>query len=411
VLTGSAGGACLTETTGFSDAATAAHFLIMRLARRVPLDKSAPARELVKRFTKAVYLGMADGKAASLKDVAREAGVSAATVSRLLNGTLDLPAATRERIESAIATLGYEPNPHARRLSRGRSETIGLVVPDIANLFFATLVAAVEEEADGRGLALSLHATLNRPGRELAYLRHLARNYVDGLVFVTNHPDDGELGRLINATGKVVVVDEDVPLAAAPKLFCDNEQGGRLAGELFAEAGHREALFVGGPEPMISSQRRFHGFESALRERIGAAASVARYCGEYTVAFGREAARRFLEEGAPATAIFASSDEIAIGMIETLAAADVSLPDDVSIIGFDDISPLHLFAPPLTAIRQPVRALGQRALSLLLETNWQDPEPQFGQEILPVEIVVRKSVAPPPRGTKQRVNRNQRMHR
>lgn len=147
---------------------------------------------------------MARNHATSLKDVAQAAGVSIATVSRLLNGTLELPAETKTRIETAIRELNYLPNPHARRLSRGRSDTIGLVVPDIGNPFFGMLVAAVEEEAHRRGLALSLFATLNPTGRELSHLRLLARNHVDGLVFITNHPNTDEWAELINATGKVV---------------------------------------------------------------------------------------------------------------------------------------------------------------------------------------------------------------
>lgn len=337
---------------------------------------------------------MAGARTTSLKDVAIAAGVSVTTVSRLLNGSLELPAETKERIDKAIRDLKYEPNPHARRLSRGRSDTIGLVVPDIANPFFATLVAAVEEESDKRGLALSLHATLNRPGREIAYLRALGRNHVDGLVFVTNHPDDGELASLINQTGKVVVVDEDVPNAVVPKLFCDNEQGGYLAGRHLAGHGHRRVLYIGGPQAMISTRRRFLGLKKALEEH-GDHVELVRYEGDYTVEFGRAAGRRFLDENRPATAIFASSDEIAIGLIEVLRGHGVKIPRDVSIIGFDDVGPLHLFAPPLTAIRQPVRAIGQRALALLLETNWQQSDAFHGEELLPVEIVVRDSVAPP----------------
>ncbi|MCL6709019.1 LacI family transcriptional regulator [Pseudomonas sp. R2.Fl] len=333
-------------------------------------------------------------RATSLKDVADAAGVSVATVSRLLNGSLQLPPETKQRIDKAIRDLNYEPNPHARRLSRGRSDTIGLVVPDIANPFFATLVSAVEEEADKRGLALSLHATLNRPGREISYVTALGRNHVDGLLFITNHPDNGELASLINQTGKVVIVDEDVPNARVPKLFSDNEQGGYLAGRHLAEHGHRRVLYIGGPQEMISTRRRSLGLERALGER-GEPFEVMRYEGNYTVEFGRDAARRFLEEGMPATAIFASSDEIAIGLVEVLRAQGVSIPGEVSVVGFDDVGPLHLFAPPLTAIRQPVRALGERALALLLETNWQDSESLASQELLPVEIVVRNSVAPP----------------
>lgn len=338
---------------------------------------------------------MSKERATSLKDVAVAAGVSVTTVSRLLNGSLELPVETRQRIETAIRDLRYEPNPHARRLSRGRSDTIGLVVPDIANPFFATLVAAVEQKADDEAKALSLYATLNRSGREVAYLRMLERNHVDGLVFVTNHPDNGELAGLINRTGKVVVVDEDVPGTTVPKLFCDNVQGGYLAGRHLAENGHRNVLYIGGAEGMISTRRRFQGLEKAMMEGTGGVARLFRYGGEYTVEFGRQAARRFLDEGLPATAIFASSDEIAIGLIEVLRAQGVSIPQDLSIIGFDDVGPLHLFAPPLTAIKQPVRAIGERALALLLETDWEQSETSHGEELLPVEIVVRSSVAPP----------------
>ncbi len=330
----------------------------------------------------------------SLKDVAQRAEVSVATVSRMLNGSLELPEQTRQRIEAAIRALNYQPNPHARRLSRGRSDTIGLVVPDIANPFFAMLVAAVEEAADEQKLALSLYATLNRQGREVAYLELIERNHVDGLIFITNHPDDGSLGDLINRTGNVVVVDEDVPNAHAPKLFCDNEQGGRLAGELLAENGHRNVLFVGGPDQMISARRRYKGLADSLSNHFRTEIRPQRYEGDYTEAFGREAAQRYIAEGAVPTAIFASSDEIAIGLIEVLRAQGISIPGDVSIIGFDDVGPLHLFAPPLTAIRQPVRSIGRRALSLLTETDWKTRGNVPSEELLPVEIVVRESVAP-----------------
>lgn len=333
-------------------------------------------------------------RATSLKDVAEAAGVSVATVSRMLNGSLQLPPDTKRRIDKAIQDLNYEPNPHARRLSRGRSDTIGLVVPDIANPFFATLVASVEEAADKRGLALSLHATLNRPGREISYVTALGRNHVDGLLFITNHPDNGELAPLINRTGKVVIVDEDVPNARVPKLFCDNEQGGYLAGRHLAEHGHSRVLYIGGPQEMISTRRRSLGLERGLQEQ-GKPFQIIRYQGNYTVEFGREAAQRFIQEGMPASAIFASSDEIAIGLVEVLRAQGVDIPGEISIIGFDDVGPLHLFSPPLTAIRQPVRALGERALALLLETNWQNSESLASEELLPVEIVVRHSVAPP----------------
>ena len=334
-------------------------------------------------------------KLTSIKDVARVAGVSVTTVSRYLNRSLNLPVATRTRIDAAIKSLDYRPNPHARRLSRGRAETIGLVVPDISNPFFATLVAAVEEEADRRALAISLHATLNRPGREITYLELIEHNHVDGLIFATNHPDDGLLAPLINNTGKVVVVDEDVPGAKVPKILCDNEQGGYLVGRHLADYGHRRVLFVGGPPGMLSARRRCQGLSRALAESFGDDVDLTSYSGDYTVDYGRHAARRFLQEGRPASAVFASSDEIAIGMIEVFRESAVSVPDDVSLVGFDDVSPLHLFEPPVTTVRQPVGQIGKRALEVLLETNWQEPGSFASEELLPVEIVVRHSVAPP----------------
>ncbi len=331
---------------------------------------------------------------AGLKDVARTAGVSVTTVSRYLNGTLDLPDRTRQTIEAAIRALNYVPNPHARRLSLGRSDTIGLVVPDISTPFFATLVAAVEAEADRRGLALALHATLNRAGREQSYLHAIHRNHVDGVIFITNHPDDGTLADAINRSGRVVIVDEDVPGTEVPKLFCDNEQGGYLAGRHMAEAGHREVLFVGGPDSMISGMRRYAGLRRALLEVWTDGTRIARYAGEYSVAFGREAGRRYLAEGRLATAIFSTSDELTIGLLEVLNEARVSVPQDVSVVGFDDVGPLHLFAPGITAIRQPVRDLGARALSLLLDTDTRTTGASAKEELLPVTLIVRDSVAP-----------------
>ena len=331
---------------------------------------------------------------ASLKDVAQTAGVSVTTVSRFLNGSLDLPDRTRTAVEGAIVALNYLPNSQARRLSRGRSDTIGLVIPDIATSFFATLVAAVEAEADRRGMGLTLHATLNRRERELSYLQAVRRNQVDGLIFVTNHPDDTSLASAINASGRVVILDEDVAGTSVPKLFCDNDQGGYLAGRHLAEAGHRHVLLIGGVDAMLSGARRFAGFSRAMLEVWGTYARIERHEGEYLAEFGREAAQRLLATEPRPTAVFATSDEITIGVLEVLNAAGIRVPQDLSLVGFDDVGPQHLFAPAVTAVRQPVRALGIRALALLMDTDWTDPNNLPPEEIMPVTLITRNSVAP-----------------
>ncbi len=328
-----------------------------------------------------------------LKDVALAAGVSVPTVSRFLNGSLKLPAGTVKRIETAIGVLNYRPNPHARRLSLGRTDMIGLVVPDISNPFFANFVAAVEAEADQRGLGVSLFATLNRPGREIGYLQMLERNHVDGLIFMTNHPDDGQLAAMIDHSRRVVIADEDVPGANVPRLFCDNVEGGRLAGLHFGAAGHRAVLFLSGPAAMISAARRLAGLRAGLAGATGSA-DITIWEGDYTRVFGREAGRRFAEGDRPARAIFSTADEITVGLLEVFQERGIGLPRDVSLIGFDDVLPLHLFTPPVTTVRQPVAELGRRALTLLVETDWQGGM-TFAEEVIPVEFVVRGSVAPP----------------
>jgi LacI family transcriptional regulator, galactose operon repressor len=327
---------------------------------------------------------------ARIRDVAAAAEVSPAAVSRYLNGSLVLPRTTAERIDRAVRRLDYRPNPHARRLSLGRSETIGLVLPDIANPFFARLAAAIEEAAARAGLGVVLSATLNRQGRELDYIERMRRNLVDGLIFVTNHADDGALRRALNAAPGVILLDEDVPGALVPKIFCDNEEGGFLAGRHLLAAGHRRIAFIGGPPGLMSARERRAGLARAIGLWPGAAV-VSEDFGPYTIAEGARAAVALLAKEPRPTAIFAASDELVLGLLPVLREAGIRVPADMSIVSFDDVGPLHLLDPPVTAIRQPVAAIGERAVALLAIERT-DPPPC---ERLPVQLIERGSVAGP----------------
>lgn len=328
---------------------------------------------------------------ANLSDVAKRAGVSNATVSRMLNGSLHLPEATRSAINRAIAELNYSPNPHARSLSRGQSDVVRMVVPDIKVPFFAALVAAVENAASERGKELALSVTLNRPGREQQYLDSVTAGHVDGLIFVTNHATTGALvPRIDNA--RVVLLDEDVPGAIAPRMFCDNEGGGHMAGRYLAERGHRRVAVIGAGDRMLSGQQRFAGFARGMTE-ITDGARILRLTGDYTVADGRRMCAEALDRAPDITAIFAMSDEMVMGALEILAARGKRIPEDISIIGFDDILPLHLFSTPITAVRQPVEAMGASALDLLLTTDWDDRDARHRLHLVPVTLIERSSVA------------------
>ena len=333
---------------------------------------------------------------ASLKDVAKEARLSPAAVSRHLNGTLELPEKTRERIENAVRRLGYRPNPHARRLSLGRSDTITLIVPDIANPFFGTLAAAVERAASERGMIVQLHATSNLEAREIAVLELAADNRSDGVVFCTNRRPGPDVADAIGALPKAVIVDEAVPDADAPQVFVDNARGGYLAGRHLAEWHHRQVAYFGGDPALMSTRLRAEGLTRGLKEGSdGAEVNVRIFSGSHDAASGRALAEQFLETDGGETAIFVGSDELAIGVIETVRARGVRIPQDLSLVSFDGARALHLYDPPITAVRQPARLLGERAVELLLDGDWDDSALTSLVEHLPVELIERASVAAP----------------
>jgi LacI family transcriptional regulator len=343
---------------------------------------------------------------ATLSDVAKAANVSPTTVSRHLNGSISLPEETVRRIDAAISALRYRPNPHARSLGRGRSDMIGLVIPDIANPFFAKLAAAVEIAADGSGLGVMLCSTFNRQARELEYIDRMRKNFVDGLLFATNHTDDGALAASINASSGVVLVDEDVAGTSGPKVFADNEQGGALAAQCLLASGHRRLAYVGGPHGLMSARERAEGFRKVARETAVGAGVSCELFGEYTAAHGRAAIKRILDEHSEVTGVFAASDEILIGMLEVLRARQRRVGSDISVVTFDDVEPLGLLDPPVTAVRQFIDEMGRTAVGLI--TVALAGAPQVETVRVPVELVVRGSVGPPKRSRELEPARNNR---
>lgn len=336
---------------------------------------------------------------ATIRDVAREAGVSPATVSRHLNGNIELPAETAGRIDAASKRLGYRPNLLAKRLSLGSSETIGLVTPEIANPFFAALAAAAEDEARRAGFSILLSSTGGDLEMEAASIDRLAARHVDGLLVLTNRVDDGRLRDLIDGRTDVVLLDEDVPGANVTRIFVENEAGACDATRHLIAAGHRRIAHIGGPEQLLSAQERFAGFARAMAEAgLAVADGMVRF-GAYERDFGRDATRAILANGRP-TAVFTGSDYIAIGVLQELAANGLSVPGDLSLASFDDMPFADLLSPPITTVRQPIEALGRLGIrTLLARIRGDDPPPI---QRLPTELVIRKSVGPPPGKAKKK---------
>ncbi|WP_395068153.1 LacI family DNA-binding transcriptional regulator [Paraburkholderia silvatlantica] len=334
-------------------------------------------------------------KVSTIRDVAEYAKVSKATVSRYLNGSLALPPETSERIDAAIAALNYRQNSLARRLSLGSSETIGLAMPDVANPFFAEIADEVELAASEHGYGLSLCITRNQFDRESLYIGWLDTQHLDGLILVSNRPDDGSLRNLIGTRGNIVLIDEDIPGADVPKVFVDNVQGGYLATRHLLAAGHRRIGHVSGPRGLFTVQERCEGYRRALAEAgIAFDESLVRF-GSYERHFGVTALTGLLELPSPPTAVFAASDYLAVGMLELLRDRAINVPADMSIVGFDDMEFASLLMPPISTLRQSARELGRKGVDLLLARLTGDVPAVV--ERLPVRLIERASVAPPSR--------------
>lgn len=333
---------------------------------------------------------------ATIHDVALDANVSPTTVSRYINNRIELPPATAARIDAAIAKLDYRPNLLARRLSTGRTEAIGLVIPEIREPFFAELASAVEDEADRHGYTIFMSSTRSDRQREIASLNRLHDRHVDGLIMMTNTPDDGTLAALVGRRRNVVLIDEDMPGVQVPRVFVENELGAYVATRYLIAAGHERIAYIGGPTGLYSVEQRRAGFLRAMQEAGLEVYPEHLAGGSFAPEFSRQATLAFLTTHPAPTAIFGSSDYIVIGIIRGLKQAAVAVPSQMSVVGFDDMPLTELFNPPLTAVRQPVEALGRHGFQALFSLlNGDQPDMLT---MLPVELIERESVAVPRKG-------------
>lgn len=330
---------------------------------------------------------------ATIRDVASEAGVSPATVSRYLNKSIVLPPDTAARIERACKNLAYRPNQLAKRLSLGSSELIGLVTPEIANPFFAALAGAAEDEARQAGYALLIVSTGGDPQMEIANIQRLDSRHVDGLIVLTNRPDDGRLRRMITGRKDVVLLDEDVPGAEVARIFVENEQGAYAATRHLLEASHRRIAHVGGPKDLFSTSERFAGFACALSDAgVPVDENLLRF-GAYDRDSGLSAIRELMAGPAP-TAVFTGSDYIAVGVLAGLRQMGLAAPRDLSIASFDDMPFADMMHPPLTTVRQPIEEMARLSVRTLLAQIKGDAPASLAR--LPTKLIVRLSVGPPP---------------
>lgn len=329
---------------------------------------------------------------ATIRDVAKAAKVSAATVSRYLNKSLLLPEDTARRIEKARKRLAYRPNALAKRLSLGSAQIIGLVTPEIANPFFASLAAAAEAEARRHGYSLIIMSTGGDPEIECENIDRLDSRDIDGLIVLTNRADDGRIRDRINGRADVVLLDEDVPGAEISSIFVENEQGAHAATSHLIACGHRLIAHIGGPADLFSARERYAGFARALAEAgLKPHAPWIKF-GGYNSESGLAATLELLSDAHRPKALFAGSDYIALGVLQGLRRLGLEAPAALSLVGFDDMPFAELLHPPLTTVRQPIAEMGTLGVrTLLAKLRGEKPSPL--QVRLPTELVLRGSTA------------------
>ncbi|HEX9928850.1 MAG TPA: LacI family DNA-binding transcriptional regulator [Pyrinomonadaceae bacterium] len=328
----------------------------------------------------------------SIKDVAREAGVSTATVSHVVNNTRFVSDEVRSRVERAIEACRYYPNAHARSLASGNSRILGLVISDIANPFFPELVKAVETAAFERGYDVVLSNTNYDADRASHYVRRFIERKVAGVALLTSELDKKLIEELARREVPVVFLDVGEAGLHMSNLRVDYETGIEEAILHLVSLGHREISFIGGPPHLRSARRRLEAFRSA-KQRLFPDAADGVYFGDFKIEGGRRAASEILAGGKLPTAVMAANDLMALGAISEFRLAGVHVPRDVSVVGFDDIAFAALSEPALTTVNLPLGELGKYAVEALMETM-SNPDQQGIEITIPTHFIIRASTAP-----------------
>ena len=328
----------------------------------------------------------------TLKDVAREAGVSIKTVSRVVNKEPNVNPATAARVSEVVERLNYRPNEMARNLKGYRSRTIGLMVDDISNPFMASCAQAIEKAAREHGYALILcdsHASLQMEG---AYIELLMQRQVDGLLLVPAHGDNVHLKTEQQAGLPVVAFDRPTEGVQTDTVLVQNRAGAREATEHLIWHGHERIAFIGDVRHYYTARKRLEGYKEALE---AANLEPIHSLDVHSVELGEKVTKSFLGASDPPTALFAANILTALGALRTIEHLGLRVPEDLALIGFDDFELSPVLRPRFTLVHQPTAELGRRAAEMLFDRLKGEDRAEHQRLILPTELVVRESCGCP----------------
>jgi LacI family transcriptional regulator len=335
----------------------------------------------------------------TMKDVARLAGVSTSTVSAVINETVTVSPERRARVQQAMAALDYQPDAIARSLKTGRSNAIGLVVPDITNPFYPELIRGAEEAGQAAGYSVLLCDSSEDHRIEERQLSALFARRVDGVILACC-ANSRAFEMMARRRMPVIFIDR-LPAAATANTVCtDNVKAGQMAAEHLIQLGHERIGMLAGNLELSPHRDRLEGFRKAMQESHLPILDEYLITGDVQVDDGFSAGKRMLELASPPTAIMASNNKLLLGVLQAIDDKGVTIPDDLSVLGFDDYLWNQHFNPTLTAVAQPTREIGRKSFELLREIIDRSSDEEQASPVrlsLPAELRIRKSTAPPKR--------------
>jgi LacI family repressor for deo operon, udp, cdd, tsx, nupC, and nupG len=336
----------------------------------------------------------------NIYEVAKRAGVSTATVSRVLSQPNVVAPATRSRVLQAVERLGYEPNSTAKNLRTLRTGKLLVTVPDLSNPFFSLILQGIEDAALREGYSVLVGDTQHDAKREERYALMLKRKEADGLIFL-GHRMPEEAASYIRAQAPrcapVVNGCEFSPSLGVPSVHIDNAKAAYQAMDHLYSLGHRRIGIVTGPLVSPLSRDRLSGATARAKKQKAEREFIVMH-GDFSIESGAAAADRLLGRSAPPTAVFCFNDEMAMGVVEVAKRLGIRVPQQLSVVGFDDIRFSRHMDPPLTTIAQPMRQLGEGTVRLLLSILAGGHDAETPESVtLPHKLVVRASTGPPPK--------------
>jgi LacI family transcriptional regulator len=327
----------------------------------------------------------------TISDVAKRAGVSPATVSRVIQGATNVRPATRERVQRAIEELGYVPSAAAQSLRSKRTHSIALVVSDITNTFWTTVARGVEDEAQNQGYSVLLCNTDENLAKQFRYLDLLIRQQVDGVIIAPFDSDARHLDKLRQRSIPTVLIDRRIDGWNVDSVYGDSVSGARALVQHLINLGHRKIAVVSGPVTTSTAEDRIAGYRLALSQAGLPCDQRLIRRGEFRRSTGQELTHQLLDEGLNPSAIFATNNAIAMGVIDALGARGLRIPQDIALVSFDDLPNTSDLFPFLTVVTQPAYDMGVNAAQLLLSRLNSEVELRPRQVMLPSRLAVRHS--------------------